>query len=64
MKVAYLKESSTLPGREITIYLLKFDRQYEQSENATNFGLCLADEHSEEYWFKMASLIEKYLDSY
>jgi len=46
MKVSYLKESQTPRGREITIYIFKFEEEYEESQLAIEYGLSLAEEHS------------------
>jgi hypothetical protein len=48
MKTIYLKESEHPQiGREITIYLIKYDTQFKESGFAGDFGLSLAVEHSE-----------------
>lgn len=43
MKVIYLKEASPEPGREITIYILKYDDKFQKSQFADDFGLSIAD---------------------
>jgi hypothetical protein len=65
MKVIYLKEvENPQPGREITIYIVKYDPVFEKSQFAGDFGLDISIEHSEEYWFLMCKKIEEYLNSY
>ena len=65
MKVNYLKESqSPQPGREITIYLVKYDPQLKKSEFAGDFGLDIDIEHSEDYWYELCSRAEHILKSY
>ena len=65
MKTIYLKEAQNpVTGREITIYLIKYDPQFEQSQFAGDFGLSIAVEHSEDYWLLMCRKIEAYLASY
>lgn len=58
MKVSYLKESQTPRGREITIYIFKFEEEYEESQLAIEYGLSLAEEHSEDFWVSMFYRIE------
>lgn len=42
MKVSYLQESRTPRGREITIYIYKFEEAYEDSHLAKEYELSLA----------------------
>ena len=65
LKVNYIKEAQNpQPGREITIYLIKYDPIFEKSQFAGDFGLDIAVEHSEEYWLTMCKKIEEILNSY
>ena len=65
LKVNYIKEAQNpQPGREITIYLIKYDPVFEKSQFAGDFGLDIAVEHSEDYWLVLCKKIEEILDSY
>lgn len=46
MKVAYLKESTPQKGREITIYIVKYDPKFAKSQFAGDFGFDISIEHS------------------
>lgn len=63
MKVIYLKETrNSAKGREITIYIYKYDIRYENSEIAKDFKLSYSLEHSQDYWLNFYLLIEDTLD--
>merc|ERR1711957_843202 len=62
MKVRYLKENTSTPkGREITIYIMKYDNAYDNSEirEMNEFGIY--DEHSEDFWLDFINSVEKEL---
>jgi hypothetical protein len=65
MKVAYLKENTKIArGREITIYIYKFDEEYRRSsEIGQDWSLDLADEHSQQFWFCFIEEVERLLKS-
>lgn len=63
MKVVYKKENiSTVKGREITIYIFKWDKIYKHSEINKEYTVSIADEHSEKFWLLMIEEIEKSLE--
>jgi hypothetical protein len=62
MKVKYIKENTSTPkGREITIYIMKYDKAYDNSNlrEIVDFDIC--DEHSEDFWVDLIRIIEKEL---
>lgn len=62
MKVYYLKENyQSALGREITIYVFKYDQVYDQSEIRQDYMFDYCDEHSTEFWLEFISRIEKTL---
>lgn len=64
MKVIYLRQcENSQPGREITIYLIKIDPKFQNSSFAGDFGLSMAVEHSEDYWFNLCRNVEECLAS-
>jgi hypothetical protein len=64
MKVAYLKENSGIKtGREITIYIYKYDIKYsEESEIGKEYILKESDEHNDNFWLKIIKEIEQTLE--
>ena len=62
MKVYYLKENSTSAiGREITLYIFKYDKIYDNSEIRACFDFDYCDEHSENFWIEFVLKIESTL---
>ncbi len=65
MKVIYLRQAQNpQSGRQITIYIVKYDPQFDKSQFAGDFGLDISLEHSQAFWLVMCRKIEEYLDSY
>lgn len=59
MKVVYLKENHlSAKGREITIYILKYDNKFKDSLIANEYSITKADEHSEDFWTDLIEEIE------
>jgi hypothetical protein len=64
VKTLYLKENVLVNrGREITVYILKYVREYLNSSIAVEYDLSYSDEHSEEYWLNIYKLIEQELEN-
>lgn len=62
MKVIYLNENENIKkGREITIYILKYDNLYDNSLIRKDFNFDFCDEHSEDFWLEIFNKIEKEL---
>ena len=59
MKVVYLKQAvNPQVGREITIYIVKYSKQFDKSSFAGDYQVSIADEHSEDFWKEMVIEIE------
>ena len=59
MKVIYLREAvNPQLGREITIYIVKYSKQFDRSSFAGDYEVSIADEHSEDFWKEMVIEIE------
>ena len=62
MKSLYLKENTLIEkGREITIYIYKYDERYKHG--FIGCDLSLADENSEAFWLDLIKTIEKALEA-
>jgi hypothetical protein len=62
MKVVYSKENPcNIKGREITIYIIKYENIYDESEIKKCYPFYMSDEHSEDFWIEFIKKCEKLL---